>query len=139
VRAAHNESDGVASNTGSAAVNSAAAFPFALGLRIFSGSTSRWLAAAAFSGVATRARSRARAHQAVVTERAQAKQFCGKALEQMAAARVEWVGPACCTPRATFASVPEWAHTVRTAVRSACAVCSLAPNPRPTTALPLPR
>ena len=76
MRAAHNESDGVASSTGSAAVNSAAAFPFSLGLRVLSGSTSRWLAAAAFPGVATRARSRARAHQAVVTERAQAKQFC---------------------------------------------------------------
>ena len=117
VRAPHDvdAGDGVASSTASAAVTSAASFPF---LRVLSGSTSRWLAAAAFSGVATRARSRARAHQGrpAVIERAQAKHTCRQSTRTDGSS-VRRVGrPSVLHIPYHFASVPGWAHTVHTVV-----------------------
>ena len=115
VRAPHDvdAGDGVASSTASAAVTSAASFPF---LRVLSGSTEplasrrrllrRRNARALESESAPRPTSR---QPSSPSERRQSNSV-GKALEQMAAARVEWVGPACCTPRTTFASVPVGPH-----------------------------
>ena len=121
VRAPHDvdAGDGVASSTASAAVTSAASFPFFLGLRVVSGSTSHWLATAAFSGVATRARSRARAHQGrpAVIERVQAKQ---QRASSRSAQRAAHPVPLCVCPWLG----PHRPHG--------------GPNPRPTTALPLP-